>query len=153
MNNDGGGVSVNSSSSLHLERSLVANNSDVGVSVGSSSDATMVVANIVTNHSHGVQITANSSASIQSSTVTGNYENGVYLSLHSTARLSDGTEIANNSLSGIEITKDSGVELGSGTIIPANVSGFAVTCDGKESSLDIEVGAIIGPVGCIDPDF
>jgi hypothetical protein len=150
--NGGRGVNVTASSALVLDGTTVSNNSS-GVGVDTGSTAQINYANIVNNTRTGLAINLNSSVDVVGGTIAGNLRNGIFLARHSMARIQDSAQIVNNSGYGIRMVLDAGVDLRSGTNVPANGSGYAVFCDSKESSVNYDSSVVIGPIDCIDPDF
>jgi len=161
MNNGEYGIEIASSSVLSMEETIVSNNGINGIIVRGSSRADIIGA-VITDHTEsGLVITDNSSVRWNGGEIARNGENGIFVTSHSTLRVLPGelqegkaTEIVDNDLAGIFLAQDAGAYL-SGAYVPPNGNGSAITCDGKEASVDFSSSPMINPtyVDCSDPDF
>jgi len=152
--NDGPGILVESSSSLNLERSLVANNIEAGVLVRSNSDATLDGVNITDNSGengaaagHGILAESGASVMARNSAITGNGMSGVELVLHSIADLSDGTMVSANTI-GAVIRQDSALRISTSDVAFSD----GIECVDAESSFSNDGGVVIG-LGVVCTDF
>ena len=182
--NSGLGVNVEHNSSLEFLDGLIAENERNGVWVSFGSNLVIGGTRIVENGRGGIGlvdgstavieevelldngqlgfgsalfILRNSSALILDTSIVGN-RTGIYLRQHSVADIRGGTRIEGNTVRGLRLRGDSGVILAADTYIPANgVTGTAIICDDKESSVQIDPDAVaaglIGPIDCPDVEF
>jgi hypothetical protein len=146
------GISISRTSSLELIETEVTGNHVFGVLLSNNSSGTLVNPTITNNARQGLELGFNSSADVLDGWITGNGENGIYLSFHSMVGVF-GTHVTGNGHNGVALVNDSGALFGAETFIPANNSGWALVCIGKESSFEIQPPATVGPTTCPDPGF
>jgi hypothetical protein len=146
------GINMSRNSSLDLIGTTVSGNHVFGVLLANNSSGTLTNPTITNNTRQGLELGFNSSADVLDGEITGNGENGIYLAFHSMVGVF-GTHIFGNGDHGVALVNDSGALFGAETFIPANNSGWALVCVGREASFEIQPPAMVGPVACPDPGF
>jgi hypothetical protein len=93
-----------------------------------------------------------SSTRVFGTTISVNFANGISTGAHAFMSIVN-SNVRDNGGDGLFLYRDAGAEIDSDTQIPANGSGWAIVCAGKEASVEIDPEAGIGPMNCEDPEF
>lgn len=145
------GIYANLGSSVNVNDAEITYNVLDGIHL---SNSTARVTNTVIEHNNGQGIDVNdaSFAAVFGGSINDNGETGLYVFNHSFVRVT-GTAIHGNVEYGMQLLNDSGAYVSEAAQIPANLSGWAVFCNGKEAGLQIDEPAVVGPRKCPDQKF
>jgi hypothetical protein len=142
------GVVATLGSSVKAVNTDITDNILDGINMTTNSSAQLDGVVITRNGGQGVDLSMGAVADIQDSLITDNGESGLSVIRQSGVRLV-GTEVYGNAHDGITLINDSTAILDEHANVPDNFSGFAVRCEGFDSSVEVNDLATVGRIKCI----
>ena len=142
------GVVAARGSSIRAVNTDITDNIIDGINMTTNSSAELEGVVITRNGGQGVDLSMGAVADIQGGHITDNGESGLYVIRQSSVRLV-GTEVYGNAHDGITLINDSMAVLDEHASVPDNLSGFAVRCEGFDSSVEVNDLANVGRIKCL----
>ena len=142
------GVVANLGSSVRAVNTDITDNILDGINMTTNSSAELDGVVITRNGGQGVDLSMGAVADIHGSQITDNGESGLFVIRQSSVRLV-GTDVYGNAHDGITLINDSMAVLDEYANVPDNLSGFAVRCEGFDSSVEVNDLANVGRIKCL----
>ncbi len=141
------GVVATLGSSIRAVNTDITDNILDGINMTTNSSAQLDGVVITRNGGQGIDLSMGAVADIQGGLITDNGESGLFVIRQSGVRLV-GTEVYGNAHDGITLINDSTAVLDEYASVPNNLSGFAVRCEGFDSSVEVNDLANVGRIKC-----
>jgi hypothetical protein len=141
------GVVATLGSSVRAVNTDITDNILDGINMTTNSSAQLDGVVITRNGGQGIDLSMGAVADIQGSNITDNGESGLFVIRQSGVRLV-GTDVYGNAHDGITLINDSTAILDEHANVPENLSGFAVRCEGFDSSVEVNDLANVGLIKC-----
>lgn len=149
---NGAGIRAYLSSAVELVGLTVELNSLGGLLMTNASGGVANNSHFNENGSFGVLLSENSMLEMAGGSLCCNHLYGALVSRHGFLTL-ETVEVFDNHAHGLVVETDGGLIVGGNSVIDGNWAFDQIECRGKEASIEIEPGVVVGPVACIDPDF
>ena len=109
------------------------------------SSGALTDAKIVANTGYGIELSGDPALEVFGGMIKDNASEGAWITEDSFLHLNE-VQVTGNTGHGVAIARDSGVVISGNSSVTGNVPFYQLACQGEESSVAVDYGAVVGPM-------